>query len=95
MVWIPFSTYLANSFKGVLSDSLFIGILLALIVSDLRRSKYFKWEDYITKDYWIFNKHLLKFLAIILVYALIIPVSLIILTIVFFVLWLIQILMGI
>ena len=49
MVFTSFQVYLAESFRGVLSNSLFMGILLGLIVSDLRNLKWFKLED-IAKD---------------------------------------------
>jgi hypothetical protein len=94
MVWTSFSAYLGDSLKGVFTNELFMGILLALIITDLRGSKYFKWEDYIQRDYLGIPKGFWKFISIILVYALIIPVALVIMALVIFVLWGIHVLTG-
>ncbi|MEK6913639.1 MAG: hypothetical protein AABW47_03130 [Nanoarchaeota archaeon] len=90
MVFTSFQVYLAESFRGVLSNSLFMGILLGLIVSDLRNLKWFKLEDRILRDYWIFPKNLVKFFLMIITYVFIIPIALIIVMMVIFFLWLIS-----
>jgi succinate dehydrogenase hydrophobic anchor subunit len=78
-----FSTYLQESFSGVLTNGLFIGIILALIASDLRSSKYFRWHKKFKDPY-------VKFIMFLLPYVVIIPIALILLMVVIFFLWLIS-----
>jgi len=80
---VPFSVYLHNSLNEVFSNSLFIGIILALIVSDLRSSKYFQWHNKTKKPF-------LKFLLFLLPYVVILPTALILLVCVISLFWLIS-----
>ena len=80
---VSFSVYLQDSFKGILTNGLFMGIVLALIASDLRNSKYFRWHNKVRNP-------VLKFILFVLPYIVIIPIALLILVIVIFFLWLIS-----
>lgn len=81
-----FQEYWRSSVGGIFTNELFIGIILALIASDLRTSKYFKWEDHFRSPY-------LKIIFFILSYVFLIPATLLILFLIIFVLWVISLLM--
>jgi hypothetical protein len=86
---IAFQEYIQESLRGVLSNELLIGIMLALIVT-LLREEYVKIRDKLNSKRKL--SLLTKILMEIIFLIFIIPASLVILIILFFFFWLISLL---
>ena len=87
---MTFSAYLHSSLEGVFSNSLFIGLVLGLLVQDIRNSKYLSWERKIKGDG--IEKDMLRGLFYLASYVVAVPIGIMALVIIIFFLWVISLL---
>lgn len=89
---VSLESYFQSGLSGVFTNELFIGLVLGLLVQDIRSSKYLSWERFVTEKgfYGDFKKALLYLIS----YIVAVPMGIIALSIIIFFLWLLSFIVG-
>ncbi len=89
---VPLREYFQSSLQGVFTNELFMGIVLAILVQDIRNTKYLSWERLI-KEKGVTGdiKRALCYLAS---YVIAVPVEIMAVSVIIFFLWLTSFVAG-
>lgn len=88
-----FTEYLQSSLQGVFTNELFMGIVLAILVQDIRNSKYLSWER-LVRDTDFPSGDLKKAGLYLASYVVAVPAGIIAICVIIFFLWLLSFLVG-
>jgi len=84
-----FTQYLQLSLQGVFVNALFIGLILGILVQDIRNYKYFRFERWVIKEG--FEWDMLRALLYLFSYVVAVPLAILALIIIIFFLWVLSI----
>jgi len=89
---ISLQEYFNSSLAGVFSNGLFMGIILGMLVQDIRNSKYLSWERFVRGD--DFEGEIKRGFFYLLSYIVAVPLGIIALSIIIFFLWILSAIVG-